>query len=271
MIKFRCWWFDLLLAAVVVVSGLAVMADGTQPWVPGGVGLVLLLAGYVMVRRRLGPAMMGERYWIDWVGSAVIVLGVATASYGSSQFTLWLALACPVVWIAIGTLVPGLVCNVAMIALVSASAAAGAWRAGTLRDDWAGLLVGALFIVVFSVTMGLMVHAALRWGRERAQLVEELQSSRADLAESYQRLLADQTPVPVATECPLSSRELEVLGLVAEGYTNREIGNRLYVSPATIKTHMEHILAKLNATTRTQAVLIAHQDGFLAPDGQRTE
>ena len=54
-----------------------------------------------------------------------------------------------------------------------------------------------------------------------------------------------------------------MLALVSEGCTNREIGRRLFISPATVKTHMEHILTKLGATTRAQAVLLAHEDGLL--------
>jgi len=194
----------------------------------------------------------------------VVDLDTVAAS-GSAQFSLWLAFACPVVWIAIGGLAPGLVWNVVMIVLVMIGWAVGKARAGTLASEWAGIVVSGAFIVVFSVTMGLMVATAVRWGQERAELVEELQTSQADLAESYRQLLAEQPPSPNATECPLSGRELEVLTLVADGHTNREIGDRLFVSPATVKTHMEHILAKLGATTRTQAVLLAHQSGFLTP------
>jgi len=263
VIKFRAWWFDVLLAAVVVVSGLGVATERPLPWLPGVIGLALLMAGYVTVRPRLSRTMDNPRNWHDWAGSAAMVLGVAVASFGSSQFSLWLALACPVVWIAISGLVSGLIWNVAMIALSCLAMAGGAARAGTLRDEWASIAVGGSFIVVFAVMMGLMVHSALRWGYERAELVEELKTSQAELAESYRQLLADQAPPSVATECPLSARELEVLTLVAEGFTNREIGDRLFVSVATVKTHMEHILAKLGATTRTQAVLLAHQGGFL--------
>ena len=108
-----------------------------------------------------------------------------------------------------------------------------------------------------------MVHAALQWGKERSELLEELKASQTDLAESYQRLMAETHPVPVG-ESPLSGRETEVLALVSTGCTNREIGHRLHISPATVKTHMEHILTKLGATTQTQAVLVAHQEGLLS-------
>ena len=61
----------------------------------------------------------------------------------------------------------------------------------------------------------------------------------------------------------LSPREREVLGLVALGYTNARIARRLALSPATVRTHMEHILSKLNVRTRTAAVAKAMQAGLL--------
>lgn len=55
----------------------------------------------------------------------------------------------------------------------------------------------------------------------------------------------------------LTERELEVLQLVAQGFTNREIAARLYISPATVRTHMEHVFAKLGVRSRTAAVRVA--------------
>ena len=119
-----------------------------------------------------------------------------------------------------------------------------------------------VIITVFSVMIGTMVYSALIWGRERAELLDDLKSSQANLAESYQELMSTTVLTPI-NESPLSSRETEVLQLVSQGCTNREIAHRLFISPATVKTHMEHILTKLGATTRTQAVLIAHQEQLL--------
>lgn len=61
----------------------------------------------------------------------------------------------------------------------------------------------------------------------------------------------------------LSDRELEVLVLVAEGFTNHEIANRLYISHATVKTHLQHIFGKLGVTNRTAAVTQALSYGYL--------
>lgn len=61
----------------------------------------------------------------------------------------------------------------------------------------------------------------------------------------------------------LSARELDVMGLVAEGLTNREIARRLFISEGTVKTHLVHAFAKLGADSRTGAVAAARRHGLL--------
>ena len=61
----------------------------------------------------------------------------------------------------------------------------------------------------------------------------------------------------------LSDRELEVLRLVSTGLSNAEIGERLFVSEATIKSHVSHILTKLVARDRAQAVAMAYEAGLI--------
>ena len=73
------------------------------------------------------------------------------------------------------------------------------------------------------------------------------------------------SPVPaysVISE-PLSDREVEVLGLIAEGYSNDEIGKRLYIAMSTVKRHINNIYGKLGVKNRTQAIKTARKIGLL--------
>jgi NarL family two-component system response regulator LiaR len=68
------------------------------------------------------------------------------------------------------------------------------------------------------------------------------------------------------TPDPLTQREVEVLQLVAQGLDNREIGQKLVISEATVRTHVSHILSKLHLTSRTQAALYALREGLASLD-----
>lgn len=61
----------------------------------------------------------------------------------------------------------------------------------------------------------------------------------------------------------LTPREIEVLSLVAQGRSNREIGSRLFLTEATVKSHMGHVFAKLDVTSRTAAVATARERGII--------
>ncbi|MEU9593346.1 response regulator [Streptomyces sp. NPDC048219] len=62
---------------------------------------------------------------------------------------------------------------------------------------------------------------------------------------------------------PLTARETDVLGAVADGLTNAEIGRRLVISEATVKTHLLRLFAKLDVNDRTRAVVVAMERGLL--------
>ncbi len=66
-------------------------------------------------------------------------------------------------------------------------------------------------------------------------------------------------------EPSLSAREVEILELVARGTTNREAAERLFISEATVKTHLIHIYAKLGVPDRASAVAAAYDRGLLQP------
>ncbi|PYG99047.1 DNA-binding response regulator [Arthrobacter stackebrandtii] len=68
-----------------------------------------------------------------------------------------------------------------------------------------------------------------------------------------------------AAVASLTAREHEVFVLIANGLSNPEIAAQLFVSEATVKTHVGHILAKLNARDRVQVVVIAYETGIVTP------
>ena len=79
------------------------------------------------------------------------------------------------------------------------------------------------------------------------------------------RVPSAQAAGKVAAVQSLSPREREVFGLLAQGRSNLEIAAELYLSEATVKTHVGRILAKLGARDRVQAVVIAYETGVVSP------
>ncbi|HKY26251.1 MAG TPA: LuxR C-terminal-related transcriptional regulator [Gaiella sp.] len=74
------------------------------------------------------------------------------------------------------------------------------------------------------------------------------------------------TPPPVLRELEQepTAREIEVLQLVADGLVNREIGVQLFLSEETVKSHVRHLLAKLQARSRAHAVAVGFRRGLIA-------
>nr|BFE60132.1 response regulator transcription factor [Dactylosporangium thailandense] len=86
------------------------------------------------------------------------------------------------------------------------------------------------------------------------------------LLDRFAGRLGPQTSDPAATP-DLTDREQEVLLLVAQGLSNAEVGGRLHVAEATVKTHVGRILAKLGLRDRVQAVVFAYESGLVRPGG----
>jgi DNA-binding NarL/FixJ family response regulator len=83
------------------------------------------------------------------------------------------------------------------------------------------------------------------------------------VADLLQRLDHDARPRPGPPSHALSERELEVLRLLVAGKTNREIARDLILSVSTVKTHVEHVIAKLDVADRTQAAVKATRLGII--------
>ncbi|HZO98403.1 MAG TPA: LuxR C-terminal-related transcriptional regulator [Gaiellaceae bacterium] len=94
--------------------------------------------------------------------------------------------------------------------------------------------------------------------RKHAERFESLAARRPTVAEVIQM----PARPPVFEQSP-TAREIEVLQLVSEGLVNREIGDRLFLSEETVKSHVRHILAKLQARSRAHAVAVGFRRGLL--------
>jgi DNA-binding NarL/FixJ family response regulator len=91
-------------------------------------------------------------------------------------------------------------------------------------------------------------------------------STTRRLLEHMAPVLRSKSQAPAekqAAVASLTAREREVYQLIAEGLTNLEIAGRLFLSEATVKTHVGRILSKLGARDRVQAVLIAYETGVV--------
>jgi DNA-binding NarL/FixJ family response regulator len=90
-------------------------------------------------------------------------------------------------------------------------------------------------------------------------------SATRRLIEAYVGGQQAASPPGVALPPSLTSREVEILRLIASGLTNTEIAERLFISPLTCKSHVSRILMKLNARDRTQLVVLAYESGLVIP------
>ncbi|QOR72436.1 response regulator transcription factor [Ruania alkalisoli] len=118
------------------------------------------------------------------------------------------------------------------------------------------------------------VHAALQAGASgfllKRSTAEQVVNAVRTVADAQSLVFPDQVRA-LLTARPgsswhgprLTDRELEVLALVAEGFTNAEIAARLVLGVETVRTHVSHLIGKLSARDRTNAVVIAWTHGLL--------
>ena len=97
---------------------------------------------------------------------------------------------------------------------------------------------------------------------ELTQAILAIASGESWLTPSVASRLMNQVRKPTRTA--LSNRELDVLKLVAKGHSNKEIASDMYISQATVKTHLIHIFKKLDVNDRTSAVTVALERGVIS-------
>jgi NarL family two-component system response regulator LiaR len=113
-------------------------------------------------------------------------------------------------------------------------------------------IYGGLVAVIFSA---LGVYLGLRWARSReVVVVREVRVPQGG------PIVLDGGKLK---ELGITPREHEILGLIAEGLSNREIGERLFVSENTVKTHSSRLFEKLGVNRRVQAVLKGRELGLI--------
>jgi two-component system, NarL family, response regulator LiaR len=145
-------------------------------------------------------------------------------------------------------------------------------------------------VLIFGLTGGLLI-TALKWMEYRFLVIEHSFEIYGGLIAitfavlgiwlglkltrpPQQPALAAQAPVPPSTpgvpdtrkrdHLGITSREMDTLVLIAQGMSNREIAEKLFVSENTVKTHSSRVFGKLGARRRTQAVQLAKEYGLLS-------
>jgi DNA-binding NarL/FixJ family response regulator len=122
------------------------------------------------------------------------------------------------------------------------------------------------------------VHAALAAGAagyvlkdadpaEVATAITAAAAGEVHLDSAVARQLARRMAAPQAGLTSLTAREREILALVAQGHSNRDIADELVISERTARTHVSNVLSKLQLSSRTQAALLAIREGLIPPPG----
>jgi len=130
------------------------------------------------------------------------------------------------------------------------------------EDVFSALRAGAVGYLLKDVSSDRLVEALLAAANGESVLQP---SVAAKVVARFARMTDDDETAPRAQPLvvPLSDRELEVLRLLADGSSNREIASALFLAEGTVKNHVTNVLAKLGARDRTQAALRARALGLL--------
>jgi NarL family two-component system response regulator LiaR len=152
----------------------------------------------------------------------------------------------------------------------------GAEAIRRIRADWpdARILVLTSFVTDEKVLPAIRAGASGYLLKDSApedlvRAIRQVHRGEAPLDPSVAGRVMHALSQPASTEPlpdALTARELDVLREVARGYSNQEIADRLSLSEATVRTHISHILSKLQLSSRTQATLYALRTGLVALD-----
>jgi DNA-binding NarL/FixJ family response regulator len=135
----------------------------------------------------------------------------------------------------------------------------------TFDDDesvFEGLRAGAVGYLLKDTPSEKLIEAIRAAARGESFLQP---SVAAKVVAEFARLAAPTNRTETRSRAPdaLSEREVEILRLLAQGFSNREIADKLFITEGTVKNHVSNILAKLNVRDRTQAVLKAKENGWV--------
>ena len=119
------------------------------------------------------------------------------------------------------------------------------------------IAIVAILFAIFGIWLGLRIARRREPTREAGGVREALVAAQATALEPFTPNTANQQTLGI------TARELEILALIARGFSNREIATRLFVSENTVKTHCARAFGKLGAARRTQAVQRGKELGLL--------
>ena len=147
-----------------------------------------------------------------------------------------------------------------LVALNALSGAAFIILADEVQVDWAteALRLGIRAVLPRSVTAEEILHTVVTVAAGLVVLHPDVVDVLLSVLPSVGRTVDDANPVQA-----LTPREIEVLGMLAEGLGNKAIAKRLSISEHTVKFHVSSIFTKLNATSRTEAVTLGARQGLI--------
>jgi DNA-binding NarL/FixJ family response regulator len=195
---------------------------------------------------------------------AAVLLGIPEPAPTSGARAAFRGVLWQLQQLVIGVLAVSAACWAIPLSLAALMVALGVEPALPMAGIEVGRLAAALWVVAFIALVAcapLILRGIGRWIRFSSSWLLGGNNPTTEHPDNE----ALGTPALTFRFESLSAREIEILALLVQGCTNREIATSLFVTPETVKSHVSRILAKLHADNRTQAVSIALQNDLVAP------